>query len=89
MRSSASKLDSATSDEREPYQRDVQRRLQHVGIPAAQIAQKTVTPASPRTTLKAVHNDGTGSKYVSKTSVTRQSVELRNRTNASFLWGFE
>lgn len=58
-------------------------------IPAAQTAQRTLASRSPRTTLRAVHNDGTGNKYVSKRRVTRESVELRNRTNASFLWGFE
>lgn len=63
--------------------------LNEVCIPAAQTVQNTSTLLSPRTTLSAVHKDGMGNKYVSKTRVARQSVELRNRTNASFLWGFE
>lgn len=60
-----------------------------VYIPAAQTAQKVPIGPSARTILRAVHNDGTGNKYVSRTRVTRQRVELRNRTTASFLWGNE
>lgn len=90
MRLSASKPDSTISNrDREKDNVSVTFNVEAADVPAAQIAQKRFIPPSPRTTLRAVHNDGTGSKYVSKTRVTRQNVELRSRTNASFLWGFE